>query len=336
MNAPRVRFYNWTVGSAWRALARFLLAFALAASATGIARAAVQTFYTGDAPIVWAAIRGQGSITIRTWNKAQVTINGPARLDVDHVAHVRAHQLPPITFFAANVQTPSGPLTLEPEPFVPPPFDPYGHDVVRVMGNGGNVIITVPASTPFLVARLRQGAIVINNFHGGTFVAEGGAGRVRLNNVGGTGAVQLNAGPVIVTNSSFDRLRIRTARGNMFFENCTARQIEATSLLGSIVYDNGSFQPGLARFESERGNIALGVRGGAQIQAHTASGRIASEGTVSAGPTVTATSRSGNIVYYNGSIRNHPKLARQLLPKAARRIDALKRKAPHRKCCGRP
>lgn len=335
MNARAAEAYNRLVVIAWRALAGFLFAFACIAAATPAARADSQTFATGSEPIVWAQIPGQGGITVKTWNRPDVRVDGDPGITIKYFAHVGAHQLPPITFFAATVQTPSGPLTLEPEPFVPPPFDPAGHAAVRV-GGSGHATITIPASAPFLVARVRNGAISIQDFHGGTFVAQVGAGSIRLNAVSGTGAVQANFGPVITTNSNFDRLRVRTARGNMFFENCTARQIEATSLLGTIVYDNGEFAPGLARFESERGNIAIGVRGGAQIQAHSASGTVNSEGAVNAGPTVTATSRSGNIVYYNGSIRNHPRLARQLRPGALRRIDGLKRKPQKRPCCRKP
>src|SRR5665213_2870012 len=49
------------------------------------------------------------------------------------------------------------------------------------------------------------------------------------------------------------------------FERCRSKQIEATSVTGSIVYDGGAFDPGLARFESQSGNIALGVTSSAQL-----------------------------------------------------------------------
>lgn len=327
MNPPAAATYNRLVAIAWRALAGFLFAFACIAAAAPPARADSQTFATGNDPIVWAQIPGQGGITVKTWNRPEVRVDGDPGITIKYFAHVGAHQLPPITFFAATVQTSSGPLTLEPEPFVPPPFDPAGHAAVRV-GGSGQATITIPADAPFLVARVRSGEISIHGFHGGAFVAQVGAGSIRLNGVGGTGAVQANAGPVIATNSTFDRLRARTARGNMFFENCTARQIEATSLLGTIVYDDGAFAPGIARFESERGNIAIGVRGGAQIQAHSASGTVNSEGSIAAGPTVTATSRTGNIVYYSGQLRSHPHLVRSIGRAATRRF--------RKRCCGRP
>ena len=339
MNARRAKSYNEAMGLAWRALAGLLFASLCAAGAIDSARADTQTIATGVDPIVLTQIQGAGTVTVRTWDRPEVSIEADDTINVQHVAHIAAHQLPPITFFAADVQTADGPLTLEPEPFVPPPFDPAGHDLVRLTGTG-NVTMHVPATTPFLVTRVRTGAISIDGFHGGTFVAQMGAGQIHLNNVGGTGAVQANAGPIVATNSNFDRLRIRTARGPMYFDNCSARQIEATSLLGTIVYDNGAFQPGLARFETERGSIALGVRGGAQVAAHSESGVVDSEGSIGAGPAVTATSRSGNVVYYDGALRDHPKLAQRLQPRAVNRAEQLEKGGPPRKtrrpkCCGR-
>ncbi len=106
----------------------------------------------------------------------------------------------------------------------------------------------------------------------------------------------------------------------MFFEHCAAAQIQASSLTGSIIYDNGTFTPGLAHFESQRGSVALGVaNGNAQITAHSDSGRVFNEaqGFVRGGPVVTATSGSGAVLYYRGSLRQHPQLM-QRLPANAR------------------
>ncbi|HMD02480.1 MAG TPA: hypothetical protein VKG44_05885, partial [Candidatus Baltobacteraceae bacterium] len=108
--------------------------------------------------------------------------------------------------------------------------------------------------------------------------------------------------------------------GPMIFERCSARQIEATNVNGAIVYDRGSFEPGLARFDSLKGDVAIGVASGAQLDGRAASGgRVytlfdqhaqvnAREGAASAlvdggGPTVNATSGSGNVYLYDGSLR---------------------------------
>jgi hypothetical protein len=121
---------------------------------------------------------------------------------------------------------------------------------------------------------------------------------------------------------------VRTATGDELFQGCTSHQIQATSAYGSIVYDNGDFQPGLARFESEHGNVALGVRGGAQIGAYSGSGHVISnfddatnvhgatnskQATVGGGgPVVTAASKNGSVYLYNGSMNDHPQVRQEL------------------------
>ncbi|HXO16585.1 MAG TPA: hypothetical protein VN909_00285, partial [Candidatus Dormibacteraeota bacterium] len=85
---------------------------------------------------------------------------------------------------------------------------------------------------------------------------------------------------------------------------------------------------GLARFESEHGNVALGVRGNAQIGAHSGAGHVISsfaddaqvrgdpttkQATVgSGGPVVTATSRNGTVYLYSGSMSDHPHVRQEL------------------------
>jgi hypothetical protein len=119
---------------------------------------------------------------------------------------------------------------------------------------------------------------------------------------------------MIVTNSSFERVRARSLTGNMTFEHCNVRQIEATSVNGSIVYDGGSFQPGSRGFESTRGDVAVGANGPAELGGHAdGSGRVYTnfqgpahvdgrDGEASAtvdggGPVVTATSAKRQRVF---------------------------------------
>ncbi len=311
MMGPRGRTYNRIVGlHRWRReLAGILFVFLLAATIAGRADADTQSIATSGAPVVFAQLQA-GIVTVRTWNRTDVQIEADPTIDVHHVDRVPANRSAAFTFFAQTVETPDGPLVLPPEPFLIQPLDASPHDAVAFSGYG-NLTLTVPSGSPLLVMHVGRGEVLIDGYHGGTFFTTVRAGLLRLNDVSGTGGFQVNNGPAIVRNSTFDRVRARTGRGNMFFENCTARQIEATSLTGSIVYDNGSFQPGLARFESERGNIALGIaRGGAQIDAHSGDGRVLSEGSFQSGPVVTATTVRGAVIYYNGSIRSHPKLRR--------------------------
>jgi hypothetical protein len=186
----------------------------------------------------------------------------------------------------------------------------------------------IPRGTAMVIAHQRAGRLSLNNYHG-VFVAHVRAAEIALNNVSGTGFVESLRGRIVATNSSFERLRARTATGNMLFQGCTSHQIQATSTYGSIVYDNGDFQPGMARFESEHGNVALGVRGSAQIGAHSGAGHVISsfdesgayvrgdpvtkQATVgNGGPVVTATSRNGSVYLYNGSLDEHPHVRQEL------------------------
>ncbi len=319
MNGGGNRTYNRIVGfHGWRReVAGFLSAFLLVATMAARASADPQIIATTGEPVVFGNLQA-GVVNVRTWNRSDVQIDADPTVNVRHIDRVPPNLPPAFTFFAQTIDTPDGPLMLPPEPFLIQPLDASPHDAVAFNGYG-NVTMTIPAGSPLLITRVGQGEVSINGYHGGTFFAIVRAGLLRLNDVSGTGGFQVNNGPVIARNSTFDRIRARTGRGNMFFENCTARQIEATSLTGSIVYDNGSFEPGLARFESERGNIALGIgRGGAQIDAHSGDGRVLSEGSFQSGPVVTATSGRGTVMYYNGSIRAHPNLRRQLPLRAQR------------------
>ena len=323
------RTYNRTVGShGWRALAGFLFALVCAAGATTRASADTQTIATSGAPVVFAQLQ-TGIVKVRTWNRTDVQVEADPTINIRHIDRVPENLPPAFTFFAQTIDTPDGPLMLPPEPFLIQPLDSSSsHDAVAFNGYG-NLTITIPSGSAVLVTRVGRGEVHIEGYHGGTFFVTVRAGMLRLNDVSGTGGFQVNNGPVLVRNSTFDRLRARTGRGNMFFENCTARQIEATSLIGSIVYDNGSFEPGLARFESERGNIALGIaRGGAQIDAHSGDGRVLSEGSLQSGPVVTATSERGAVIYYNGSLRSHPNLRAQLPMRMERPIPTHTRRPP--------
>jgi hypothetical protein len=162
---------------------------------------------------------------------------------------------------------------------------------------------------------------------------------MQLDDVGGTVFLQTAHAPMIVTNSSFDRLRARSLFGNMTFERCNVRQIEATTIDGSIVYDSGNFDAGLAHFESTRGNVAIGANGPVQLGGHVSDGgrvytnfvRPAAvderDGEATAtvqggGPVVTATSANGNVYFYDGSLRS-----RQLSGQWQAPIDALQRPA---------
>jgi hypothetical protein len=170
-----------------------------------------------------------------------------------------------------------------------------------------------------------------------------------LQNVSGDGYAQVARGPMLMENSTFNRLRARTAAGNIIFENCNTREVEAGSVDGSVAYDNGTFVPGIARFESVNGNVAIGIAGGgARIDAHSAQGKIFSgfaggaavsgsptdaQAIVgSGGPVVTVDSERGGIFLYTGTLRSQQRLqgAWQPIGRILRRPLPLKQKLPHR------
>jgi hypothetical protein len=178
---------------------------------------------------------------------------------------------------------------------------------------------------------VRVGSVTLSGYNGSAFVAHVVAGEVHMDNVSTTAAVQVNNGPVFISNSTFERLRLRTGRGTIFMSACRARQIQVTSLTGSIIFDNGVFEPGLAHFESDRGNVVIGAASGMQIEAHSSSGRIlydiGSDGTVNrsaqdaqatlmgGGPVVTASSVNGAVIFFHGTLHDYPQFERLLTPK---------------------
>jgi hypothetical protein len=159
--------------------------------------------------------------------------------------------------------------------------------------------------------------------YNGTSVAFAGGARVVYSNVGGDGFVQSMANHIFMIRSNFDRLRVRTNHSDQIYIGCHVRQIEATSISGTIVFDDGFFDPGLARFESERGNVAVGVAGPADLAMRTQDGRIFTmlgRGVPSTpqltttfntqyaggGPLVNVTSTHGSVFAYDGTIFQHP------------------------------
>ncbi len=292
-----------------------------------------QTIVTGPAPVVRIQMRS-GELTVRTWDRPDVQVASSNPVQTQHFGiQAVARALPggDVPIFATTVQTPNGPLRLPPEDFSVDGIGGTAHDGVAMFGgdNDATVTVTVPASTALVVVAVQRGTIHINNFHGAAFVARLHNGPIDIAGSSGEGYVEAARGSIAISNSSFNRLRARTAIGNIIFQACNVRQIEVSSIRGSIAYDNGTFAPGLARFETQQGDIALGIAsGGLQIGAHSASGQIVSAfdrgtGSVSGsgtdaqaivnggGPVVTASSNGGTIFLYNGSIRNKPRLAQR-------------------------
>jgi hypothetical protein len=285
----------------------------------------------GDAPVVRVMMRS-GTLTVRIWNRSdvQVTSAQPVSARSFRPEAVAQALTRSVTIFATTVFVPNGTIILPPEEFALAPLTAAPHAGVLIQALDANVIVMLPQGTALLLATVQRGRIDVQDYRNGTFALLLRNGGMRLRNVGGTGYAQVARGQIMVRDSSFDRLRARTAIGNIVFENVTSKQIEVSSFNGTILYDNGSFQPGLARFESANGSVAIGVgNGNVQIRAHSSVGRIYSTlggASIRAGQTdaqvgnsgsvVTASSSHGAVYLYNGALRSQRRLPASWAPLA--------------------
>ncbi|GAC1417368.1 MAG: hypothetical protein NVSMB5_08060 [Candidatus Velthaea sp.] len=255
----------------------------------------------------------------QNWNGAPIPV--PARPVKEHLPgnQIVDAVLPPEEFPVTGIAT-----GLHDSIRIVEALAPAQSELVRPQTELTHITVTIPASAKIVDLRDGRGAIFFSDYHGNTFVNAAGA-RVVLTNVSGDAFVQAISGHLYAIDSNFDHLRARSNGADLVFERCRIKQIEANTLTGQIVYDNGSFEPGLARFESDRGNVALGVNGAAQLGAHTLDGRIfsalagknamngsATDATAivgGGGPIVNASSTHGNVYMYEGSIADRRVLA---------------------------
>ncbi len=270
-----------------------------------------------------------GDVTVRTWDRNAVQIESVDDVDTRKTA-VRFANTPeagaqPLTMqmISGTVQSRDGPVSLPAEDFVVSTVTPGIHDAVVVNGRQltGPLTVTVPSTVGLVAVGVGAGKLTITGLHSGTFVAQVRGGSATFDGVVADGFVQVLNGPIVALDSTFNRIRARTALRNMFFERCRVRQIEATSVEGSIFFDDGAFDPGLARFETDQGNVAIGVSNGsgARIGALTAGGRVyaafngrgvldqprpgeASAVIAAGGPLVNVKTGAGSIYLYDGPL----------------------------------
>ena len=314
------------------AVAKLACMAILAALATGSplpARANITKLDSTAAPIVRISIR-RGNVTIHTWDRSTVRVDGDPSLVVErHVTQQDGGERS-LLIPEAHIKNARGLLVLPAETFVSASLPAGQRDLISVHtvsnANVGAVTITIPADSVFLFAHISKGDLVVHDYRYGTFVGFAARGRLSLVNGGGTAFLQTGFGSLAVIQSSFDRLRVRSLLGSIVFGRCAVRQIEATSIEGSIVYDDGIFEAGLARFESTYGDVAIGSTSAVQLGGRTmTSGRVytsfaddtpveSRSGQTDAiikggGPVVTATSEMGNIFLYDGTLRNRPQMS---------------------------
>jgi hypothetical protein len=295
------------------------------------AGAASSSFTVGDQAVVQVWAGNRSTVAIRAWDRPNVEVDTDDEsvqvlrrpLEFGTPQNPLSVSIPPVNIVVRDpVSGTTGPGTLPPEEFpYASDFRAGTHDALRVVaGAGAHVSVMVPASTAILDARIRgAGILTIDDYHGGTLFVGAGGGNVRLTNVISAAFMQVLNGRVDVRDSSFDRLRARSNNAGFLFDHTRARQIEVTTVSGPIVYDDGTFDAGLARFESTNGQIAIGVSSNAQLEARSGDGRVlglwdrrppvdqradnAASATIEGGgPVVNAISMHGNVYMYDGSL----------------------------------
>jgi hypothetical protein len=313
------------------------------------AHAASSSFTIGEGSVVQVWAGNKSEVTIRAWNRPEVELATD-----DETVQVQRR---PIVFGTAQNPLSVGiPLRtvkardpdtglLTDTTFAPEDF-PYSadfhagtHDTVRIVtGPNAHVTVMIPATVAILDARLRgTGTLTIDGYHGSTLFATSTGGRMTLTNIESAAFLQPLYGRLFVADSSFDRLRVRASTAALVFERDGTRQIEATTITGPILWDDGTFDAGLARFESTFGSIAIGVAGGAQVEARSGDGRVtwlwdkrtpidargdneASATIDGGGPLVNAVTAHGDVFLFDGSLG-----MRRFVPPEWRRMSSLLR-----------
>ena len=363
--------YHSSVPISRSGVGRWIIAGALLSSAiVGRPRgaAAATTSYDVAGQAVVQVIGHGASITIRTWNRDTVQIEWPDGAPFTAAKNAQPTRasflIPTVSVAESHGREGTVTTTLLPEDFPVPRLMPGLHDVVRVveaqpplleagrpLGRPPRLTLTIPETVGLVNVRSDRGAVTLRDYHGTTIVADR-RGRVTFDGVSGDAFVQPLNGNFYALDSTFDRLRIRSNRADQIFDGCRVKQIEATTLTGNIVFDNGIFDPGLARLESDRGSIALGINGGAQVGARTVDGHLFTvlpaaapsaligrddgEGVQmvgSGGPLVNASSNHGDLFLFEGSLTEprpemlsapwHPMIALLLANRALMRGGAV-------------
>jgi hypothetical protein len=350
MTVRRLRAYDTAVdvlqARALRGIAAGLgLFLACLLAPTAPAVAGTSSWDVGDQAVVRVFVRGKGnSVDVRVWDRPAVQIEFAdyatpvierSSVPFGTLRNPLSQQVP-AQLYSAHDNTGLAGIgqTLPPEEFPYQGFRPGVHDIVRVMAvQGSHLIVMIPASTGVLDLRVGGGQTTVEGYRGANLYVLQGTGRVQLDGATTTAFVQLNYGVFYASDGSFDRIRVRGIGAHDVFEHCRTKQIEASSISGTIVYDGGSFDPGLARFESQTGNIALGVtspaqlmgrsdtghvytmfdqRGGANVDQHADGDATASIG--SGGPLVNALSTHGNVFLYDGTMSSRRSVAPEWNP----------------------
>ncbi len=272
------------------------------------AQAATQTFAVGAHPVI-RILAPSGRVRVIGWNQLSIQIDSTNAVNIQHAdtAFVNAHY--PRNLGIPGVTPPSAYNlpNLRAESFALPTLGSGDHNGIFLRGSG-DITIRVPMQTSAIIVDVGRGQIAMANLRGTTMVATTQQGGIFLRNVSGTAFTQTLRGPIVAVNSTFERIRSRSLVVNLSFAHCDVQQISASTVTGSVMYDDGRFRPGLAHFESQRGSVAIGIAQGSNAQVNTSRGTVISRYSSHSGPVVTAMA-GRNVLLYNGSLESHPNLA---------------------------
>jgi hypothetical protein len=312
------------------------------------ARAGTTASYTvGDQSIVNVMIRGNADIEVRTWETSVVAAGWG---DGDPVVTAKRRLVWRRTGFTIPKQTirigriPDdgfSTVDLPPEEFPIDNVTAGFHDDIAIREplqmpdfatpeRTTHLTIVIPASTRVLIVHEMSGTIAIHDFRG-TAIISAVSSRVTLDNLQGDAFAQVLSGSFSAQDSSFGRLRVRSNNASLIFARCNSKQIDASTYAGDVVYDDGTFDPGLAHFASATGNIALGVNGPVQLTGRSQDGHVytmfsvrgaidqrsptnASATLGIGGPLVNAISDHGSIYLYDGSVTSRGALPPEWQP----------------------
>jgi len=228
-------------------------------------------------------------VTIHTWDRNVVSAEWD---DGDQMAVSKrsynatgGFAVPKRTIRVSRSGEPLRTLELPPEDFPIDSLTPGLHDMItflqtkrsddfETLSTGpAHLTVTVPASTGAVFVRTGKGSVTIEHYRGTGLIFADNA-QVFLSDVQGAFFLQVINGKTYAVDSAFDRLRARSNTGTFVFERCASKQIDVQTFYGSIVYDDGRFQAGLARFASEDGDIAIGTTSAAQLAGRSVEGHV--------------------------------------------------------------
>jgi hypothetical protein len=322
----------------WIAAGLGLLMVGLIAAAPAAADST--SFVLAPQPVVRITLHGTGNdVTVRSWDRPFVEVDSDGSAQVNRSAvtwgtptRPLVARLPPFHYVQRQDGEIVGDGLQPPEDFPFAGFRAGPHDVLAVTAPpGARLVVIVPYGTGILDVNSTGGQTTIEGYHGANLFVLQGTGRVRIENSDTTAFVQQQNGTMGLGDDTFERLRVRVNAANVVFERCRTTQIEASTVSGPIVYDGGTFEPGLARFESESGSIALGVSSGAELVAHAEAGKVftqfdgptqvaqhgdgdATAMVAGGGALVNAISQRGNVYLYDGAFADHPNLGPEWRP----------------------